>query len=174
MNVWDAIRGKRAVRQFRAEPLPEDVITRILDAGRRAQSAKNSQPWDFIAITDRDTLAALAETGDWMGHVAGAALCVGLVTPAPEGNARYPWNMFDAGQVAAYMQLAAHELGVGSCPGTIYDEERARALLGFPPEKSLRLVLSFGYPAEARTAPAKKGGRRALSEVVHRERWQGG
>ena len=171
MHVWEAIQNKRAVRQFTDQPLPEPVIRRILDAGRRAQSAKNSQPWDFIAITQRETLQVLATTGEWMGHVAGAALCVGLVTPAPEGNARYPWNMFDAGQAAAYMQLAALELGVGSCPGTIYDEDRARALLGIPPDRSLRLVLSFGYPASPRITPARKGGRRPLDEVLHRERW---
>lgn len=173
MEVWDAIKNKRAVRQFTDDPLPEDVIARILNAGRRAQSAKNSQPWDFIAIQDRITLEALSTTGPWMGHVAGAALCVGVVTPSPEDNERYPWNMFDAGQAAAYMQLAALDMGVGSCPGTIYDEAAARDLLDFPADKSLRLVLSFGYPVEAQARPSvvKKGGRRTLDEVVHWERW---
>lgn len=173
MDVWEAIRSKRAVRQFADQPLPEQVVIRILDAGRRAQSAKNSQPWDFIAIRERETLRALATTGPWMGHVAGAALCVVIVTPAPEGNDRYPWHMFDAGQAAAYMQLAAQALGVGSCPGTIYDEAAARAILGYPAEKSARLVLSFGYPAgeAAQPHPARKGGRRPLAEVVHWERW---
>ena len=172
MDVWEAIRRKRAVRSFKQEPLPDEVVHRILDAGRRAQSAKNSQPWDFIAIRERETLQALATCGQWMGHVAGAALCVAIVTPSPEGNERYPWNMFDAGQAAAYMQLAALEMGVGSCPGTVYDEDKARGLLGVPPEKSLRLVLSFGYPAESTPPPAVvKRGRRPFEEVVHWERW---
>ncbi|GAB4572988.1 MAG: nitroreductase family protein [Anaerolineae bacterium] len=172
MDVWDAIRHKRAVRHFRAEPLPEEVVRRILDAGRRAQSAKNSQPWDFIAIRERATLEALARTGEWMGHVAGAALCVAIVTPAPDDNPRYPWHMFDAGQAAAYMQLAALELGIGSCPGTIYDEATARALLGVPADRAVRLVLSFGYPAE--DAPRRglgARGRRSFEEVVHWEHW---
>jgi nitroreductase len=174
MDVWEAIKEKRAVRQFKDEPLPGQVVRRILNAGRLSQSSKNSQPWDFIAIQDHDTLIALSKTGEWMGHVAGAALCVAIVTPAPEGNERYPWNMFDAGQSASYMQLAALELGVASCPGTVYDVNAACKLLNIPPGKSLRLVLSFGYPLEAqgeRPRAIKKDGRRPFDEVIHWERW---
>ena len=173
MDVWEAIRKKRAVRHYTDEPLPEDVVRRIIDAGRRAQSAKNTQPWDFIAVQDREMLQKLSDAGAWLRHVARAALVVGIVTPSPEGNERYPWNMFDAGQAASYMQLAALELGVGSCPGTIYDEDLARDLLGIPPDRSFRLLLTFGYPAERQRRPSvvKKGGRRPLDEVVHWERW---
>ncbi len=172
MDVWEAIQRKRAIRQFAETPLPEDAVRRILDAGRRAQSSKNSQPWDFIAVQNRDTLKALAETGEWIGHVAGAALCVVIVTPSPEGNERYAWNMFDAGQAAAYMQLAAYEIGVASCLGTIYDVEQVRGILGFPSGKFARIVISFGYPAEgAQSRGLGKSGRRAFEEVVHWEQW---
>ncbi len=172
MEVWEAIKSKRAVRVFTDEPLPEDSVRRILDAGRRSQSSKNSQPWHFIAVQDRDTLEKLAECGEWMTHVAGAALCVAIVTPAPEGNERYPWNMFDAGQSASYMQLAALEIGVGSCLGTVYDVEKARSLLGFPSNSSVRIVISFGYPKEGAQRPGMgQKGRRTFDEVVHWERW---
>ena len=79
----------------------------------------------------------------------------------------------DAGQAAAYMQLAAWELGVGSVPASIYDAELARQILGFPPEWHLRIALSFGYPAEESklSVTPKKGGRRSLEEVVHWEKW---
>jgi nitroreductase len=81
--------------------------------------------------------------------------------------------MFDAGQAAAYMQLAAWELGIGSCPASIYDPDRARSILDFPPELHLRIALSFGYPAEVDMLrrPSKKGGRRQLDEVVHFDKW---
>lgn len=171
MTVWEAIQGKRAIRDFKDVPLPEDVAARILDAGRRAQSAKNTQPWDFIVVQERERLQALAACGDFLGHVAGAAMAVCMVTPAPD-DPRYIWHMFDIGQAASYMQLAAFEIGVASCPGTVYDEDKARALLGFPAEKSLRLLLSFGYPAEsAASRGLGKQGRRPLGEVVHWERW---
>lgn len=172
MNVWEAIQGKRAIRQFKDEPLPEEAVRRILDAGRRSQSSKNSQPWDFVAVRRRETLVALAKTGEWMGHVAGAALCVAMVIPSPEGNERYEWHMFDTGQCASYMQLAAHEIGVASCLGTVYDLDAARGILGLPPEKQVRIVISFGYPADdARSAGMGKAGRRPLDEVIHWEQW---
>jgi nitroreductase len=170
MNVLDAIRLKRAVRRFKDEPLPEDVIQKILNAGRRAQSSKNTQPWHFIALTDRALLKALAETGAYAGHLGGAALGVAILTPDPASRFSV---MFDAGQAAAYMQLAAWELGVGSCLASIYDPEKAREILGFPAEWHLRIALSFGYPLESAdlTSAPRKSGRRPLAEIVHRDRW---
>jgi len=170
MNVSDAIKYKRAVRQFQDKPLPRDVILAILDAGRRAQSSKNTQPWHFIAIQDKGALKALSEFGTYAGHLAGAALGVAVITTSPEQRFSI---MFDAGQAAAYMQLAAWELGIGSCLATIYEPEKARQLLGFPEDLFIRIAISFGYPLQDGQidSPLLKGGRRSFDEVVHWERW---
>ena len=170
MNVSDAIRTKRAVRKFQDKHLPEEIATVILNAGRRSQSAKNIQPWRFIAIQDKKILKELSECGEWAEHLAGAALAVAILTPDPADKFQ---TMFDAGQAAAFMQLAAWELGVGSCPASIYEPEKARQILGFPPELHLRIALSFGYPAdeEKLSALPKKGGRKSLKEVAHWDRW---
>lgn len=170
MSVAEAIRTKRAVRQFQDKPLPDDAVQAILDAGRRSQSSKNTQPWHFIAIRDKAILQALSKTGAYAGHLAGAALGVAILTPPPEERLSI---MFDAGQAAAYMQLAAWELGIGSCIASIYEPEQARALLGFPAELHLQIALSFGYPLSPTdlSQPPKKGGRRPLAEVVHWDRW---
>lgn len=170
MNVSDAIRTKRAVRKFQDKPLPEEVVHAILNAGRRSQSSKNEQGWQFIAIRDKSILTALSETGTYAGHLAGAALGVAILTPNPEGKFQ---DLFDAGQAAAFMQLGAWELGVGSCLASIYEPERAREILGFPPGWHLRIAISFGYPLDEQklTAAPKKGGRRSLDEVVHWDRW---
>lgn len=170
MNVSDAIRSKRAVRKFQGTPLPDDTVHAILNAGRRSQSSKNNQAWQFIAVRDRDILKALSQCGEWAGHIAGAALCVAILTPEPTEKFQ---TMFDAGQAAAFMQLAAWELGVGSCPASIYEPEKAREILGFPAEWHLRIALSFGYALdeEKLSAPPKKGGRAAFEEVVHWEKW---
>ena len=71
------------------------------------------------------------------------------------------------------MQLAAWEMGVGSCPASIYDSEKARSILGFPDDLHLRVALSFGFPLEPSeiTAPPQKGGRRDLDEIVHWDKW---
>ncbi len=170
MDVWDAIQNKRAIRHFTDQPLPEDVTQRILDAGRRSQSSKNSQPWQFIVIQNRETLTKLSKLGDWLGHVAGAAACVVILTPAE--NERSAWQMFDAGQSAAYMQLAALEVGVGSCLGTIYERQSAQDLLKFPDAWQARLLISFGYPdATQQRQGMGKEGRNDFSEVIHWDRW---
>ena len=170
MDVSEAIRTKRAIRKFQDKPLHDDVVKSILNAGRRSQSSKNEQGWQCVAIRDKEILQELSECGQWAGHLAGAALGVAILTPEPTAKFQ---TMFDAGQAAAFMQLAAWELGVGSVPASIYDPERARRLLAFPPERQVRIALSFGYPAdEAKlSAPPQKGGRRSLDEVVHWERW---
>jgi nitroreductase len=170
MEVSDAIQTKRAVRQFQGQALPETAVKAILNAGRRAQSSKNTQPWHFIAIQERETLTRLSELGQWAGHLAGAALGVAIVTPDP--NQRFS-IMFDAGQAAAYMQLAAWELGIGSCLATIYEPDQARDLLRFPPEMHLRIAISFGYPLDegTLTRPPQKGGREAFEDLVHFEHW---
>ena len=115
MNVSEAIRTKRAIRKFQDKPLPEDIVLTILNAGRRSQSSKNEQAWQFIAVRDKNALKALSECGTWAGHLAGAALGVAILTPDPTGKFQI---MFDAGQAAAFMQLAAWELGVGSVPAS--------------------------------------------------------
>ena len=170
MNVSDAIRLKRAVRKFQDKPLPEYIIQAILNAGRRSQSSKNEQTWNFIAIRDKSILKALSECGQWAGHLAGAALAIAILTPNPDGKFQI---MFDAGQAAAFMQLAAWELGIGSVPASIYEPEKAREILGFPAEWHLRIVLSFGYPLDEEniSAAPRKGGRRSLDELVHWDRW---
>jgi nitroreductase len=170
MNVSDAIRMKRAVRKFQDKSLPDDVVRAILNAGRRSQSSKNGQTWQFIAIRDKSILKELSQCGEWAGHLAGAALGVAILTPDPAEKFQ---TMFDAGQASAFMQLAAWELGIASCPASIYQPEKAREILGFPAEWHLRVALSFGYSAEEEvlSAAPKKGGRKSLDEVVHWDRW---
>jgi len=170
MKVSEAIRTKRAIRKFKDTALPEDIVKSILNAGRRSQSSKNQQGWQFIAIQNKAILKSLSECGQWAGHLAGAALGVAILTPEPTEKFQ---TMFDAGQASAYMQLAAWELGVGSVPASIYEAEKAREILGFPSEWHLRIALSFGYPMEEEklSAAPKKGGRRPLKEVVHWDKW---
>ena len=173
MSTWAAIRTKRMVRAFADRPLDPAHLERILDAGRHSASSKNSQRWDFIVCRDRAHLADLAAVGPYAGHLAGAAVAVALVTPDPHRPDAPLSILFDLGQAAANMQLAAWELGVGSVPATVYEQDLARRLLGYPGDRYCEYLLSFGYPADPAvlTAPPKPGGRRPLAEIVHEERW---
>lgn len=165
MNVHDAIRTKQAVRLFTAQPVEEEKIAAILNAGRRSQSSKNQQPWQFIVVRERETLVALSKLGTYAGHLAGAAFAVVIVS-----NGAGNWPDFDLGQAAAYMQLAGWELGIGSCIAAIYEPDKAKDLLGVPAAMGCWCALSFGYPSPDHK-PAQLGGRKPLTDIIHWERW---
>ena len=174
MTAWDAVHDKRAVREFAVRPLEAAHLERILAAGRRAHSAKNQQRWGFVVVQDPDHRRELARVGPYAGHIAGAAAAVALVTPDPHA-ADAPLSVtWDLGGAAAQMMLVAWELGIGSCPATVYDHDLARDLLGYPAGMHCEFILSFGYPADpdVLTRPNRPGGRRPLETLVHRERWR--
>ena len=162
MDILDAIRTKRSIRKFLDEPVPEEIIHKILDAGRHAQSSKNEQPWTFILIQDKQRLKAVRECGTYAGHIAGADFAVVL---ADHNN----WS-FDIGQAAAYLQLAAWDLGVSSCLAYFGEQDKLKSLLGVPAETVLEIGISFGYSAEGPRLP-RKSGRKAFEEIVRREQW---
>lgn len=172
-DTGTAIHRRREIRRFAERPLSPTHIERILDAGRRAGSSKNTQRREFIVCRDRTHLRELAAVGAYAGHLAGAAVAVALVTPDPGGPGDPLSIAFDTGLVAQNMMLAAWELGIGSCPATVYDQDLARSLLGYPQTHHCEYLLSFGYPADPAdlARPLRRGGRRPLAEIVHEERW---
>lgn len=173
MDVWQAVSTKRMVRRFEDRPLEPGHLERILDAGRHAGSSKNLQRWDFIVVEDRSRLRELTAVGPFAGHLAGAAAGIALVVPDPRAPDAPLSVVWDLGLAAQNMMLAAWELGIGSCPATVYDHDLARRLLGYPADRACEYLLSFGYPSRAEdlTRPPKAGGRRSLDEVVHRGTW---
>jgi nitroreductase len=134
---------------------------------RRAQSSKNKQPWHFIALRDRTTLRQLAECGAYAGHLAGAPFAVALIASTA--------NSFDLGQAAASMQLAAWDLGIGSCIASMWEPEKAKAILGVPRDLHFDVAISFGYPLPSHKQPSAPNtkGRKPFDEVVFWERWGG-
>ena len=162
METLEAIRTKRSVRKFTEEPVPEESIRKVLDAGRHSQSSKNGQPWTFILVQDRERLQAVSECGAYAGHMAGASFAVILIDHSN-------WS-FDIGQAAAYLQLAAWDLGVSSCIAYFGSQDQLKALLGIPAEAVVEIGISFGYSAEGLHQP-RRSGRKSLEEVVKKEHW---
>jgi nitroreductase len=172
VNVRDAVAKRRVVRRFADRPLEPDDLRAILDAGRRSGSSKNLQRWTFVVVRDRARLAALSRVGPYAGHVAGAAAAIALVTPDPHRDE--PLSvMWDLGGAAVQMMLVAWDLGVGSCPATVYQQALVREILGLPDDRWCEYLLSLGYPADQSVfdRPNKPGGRRTFSDVVREERW---
>jgi nitroreductase len=172
MDVWTAIITQRAVRRFSDRPIPDDALERILDAGRRAPSSKNTQPWEFVVVTDRKRLEALSHVGPYAGHLAGATVAIALVTP-DETSGRLGADLYDLGHATQSMMLVALELGIGSVHAAVYDRDLARDILGLPAGRRCDYLISIGYPAKEGLLdrPRRKVPRNPLDEIVHRERW---
>src|SRR2546427_12942623 len=109
-NLIAFLRSLRAVRQFRAEPVPEEVIKSVLEVARWSGSAGNSQPWDLVVIRNRETLQALASVDGHAGHLAGAS--DGIVLAMVSEPGRSEMVTYDAGRLSERLMRAVDDYGV--------------------------------------------------------------
>jgi nitroreductase len=159
MDTFLAIASRRETRDYADTPIPEDVVRRILDAGRLSGSSRNTQKWEFVVVSDHEAMAQCVYAP---GNVLGAALVVAIAGGA---------GAMDVGRAAQNMLLAAWNEGVGSCPNGISDAEGAERIAGAP----VTVVLTFGYPAKPRDAAAHtaeewsaRAKRKPFDEVVRK------
>ncbi len=171
METWDAICSRRNVRQYTDQPIVRADLERILDAGRRAPSAMNWQPWHFVVVTDHERLIELAEVWQGARHVAQSAATIALVAAEPADERQRDWLQYDLGQATANTMLAAAELGIGSGHAAVTDQEQARRVLGFPDGYFCLYLMALGYPADRPLRPVVRPDRRPFEDVVHWERW---
>jgi nitroreductase len=161
MDAYLAIVSRRDERSFAQRPVGEDLVGRLLDAGRLAGSAHNGQPCRFLVVEDRGVVSQLAVCAFSPGLVVLAPLVI-VVAVSAEGTRFAP---FDAGRAAQNMLLAGWHEGLASCPAGLHDPRRAASVLRLEPGEEPVVVLCFGHPREARD-PA----RRAVAEWVRRAR----
>lgn len=171
METWDAVRARRNVRSFTDRAIADDDLDRILEAGRRAPSASNTQPWDFVVVTARGELEELALVWRGAGHIARSAATIVIVAPIADEPRRAGLIEYDLGQATLQMAVTAADLGIGSGHAAIEDQDRLRRLLGVPDDRRGAYLLALGYPADRPLAPLTKINRRPFEEVVHRGRW---
>ena len=165
MEVYECVRSRLAVREFKPDPVSDRLVTRILQAARWAPSSRNRQPWHFIVIRDREVLRRIGQIASSGPYIAQAPLAIAV---AMENVNRAE---LDAGRVLQQMELTAWSEGLGGCFVGLRGEEQTRVkeLLGIPQEMQLMTVMPFGYPTEAANAGSKR--RKPLSEIAHRERF---
>jgi nitroreductase len=171
METWDALRARRNVRAFSDRPLSDEDLDRILEAGRRAPSSRNWQPWDFVVVTDRAQLRELAKVWRGGGHVADSAATIALVVPELDDAREREIAQYDLGQATMAMQIAAADLGVGTGHSAVGDQDLAREILGLPADRRAAYLVDVGYPADRPLRPIRQPDRRAFDDVVHRGRW---
>ena len=172
METCDAIRSRRNVRQYTDQPIPRDDLERVLEAGRRAPSASNWQPWNFVVVTDRERLVELAKAWPQGGrHIAVSAATIALVAARPEGDSQRDLLQYDVGQATANMMVTAADLGIGSGHSAVRDQEQAQRVLGFPDDHFCVYMIGLGYPADRPLRPLVAPDRRPFDDVVHWDRW---
>ena len=141
MEVMDAMKKFRAVRKYSSQKVSNEIIGNIIDAGRHSQSSRNVQPWRFLVVHEKETLKELSQMGKFSSHLAEASFGLAILTPDPSGNVSI---LFDAGQAAVYLQLAALEYGVGSCIVKMHHGYLAEKILKFPDDYKLNFMFAFG------------------------------
>jgi len=166
----------RAVRRFSDRPIADDVLSDILEVGRRTGSSKNSQPWEIVVVRDPGTLRRLSELGGFAGYVATAQADIVLAMDSAN-------NAFDCGRLAERLMLAAWAHGIGSCIASLFPDDNARKakeLVGIPAARWVRQTVALGYPADEKATrvaaiPRMAGvvpiGRKPLNEFVSWERY---
>ena len=165
MDTYKTIVSKRDTRSFTEQQIAEDVVRRIVQAGRMAGSSKNVQPCRFVVIDDQHVKEEIAKCGDFAAWIPSTPLlvAVALTDKGTRGE-------FDAGRAAQNMMVAAWAEDVGSCPVSMHHVDCARDALGLPEGWRVSIVLGFGYRAKApKSVP--EAARLSWDDYVHRNRW---
>ncbi len=166
MEVFECVRRRRTVREFKPDPIPEEVVLRLLQAGRWSPSSSNSQPWHFVAIQDQATIKKLGEIATQGPFIATAPLVIAIVI----GESVRP--QLDAGRALQQMELVGWSEGLGTCFVGVRQAEQqqaVKALLEIPEEMELITLMPYGYRipgARGRGIP-----RKPLSEIAHRDKF---
>ena len=164
MDVYQCIRSRRTVREYKPDPIPQEVLHKILQAGRWAPSSSNTQKWHFVVVQDRDTLASLAKIATNGKFIAQAPLAIALVMD----NAPRP--QLDGGRALQQMELMAWSQGIGMCFVGVRaadQQEAIKKLLRIPEAMELITLLPFGCVAEGAGRPGTP--RVPMGEIVHWE-----
>ena len=171
MDTWNAVTSRRQVRDFTDEEVSASDLHQILEAGRRAPSGRNNQPWDFIVIDDPDQLSRLS--GVWRGAswIAGSAATIALILPIQADERTRLTNRFDLGQTTVQMMITAAGLGVASGQASCDDQGLAQEVLGFPDGYQCALLIALGTAADRPLKPIVNPARRPFDEVVHFGTW---
>lgn len=166
MDAHQAIITKRDTRQYLPDEVGHEALERVLRAGRMAGSAKNAQLTRIIVVTDEERRRQLATAGDFTSWIHVAPVILVLVAPVEGGR------LFDLGRMAQNLMLAAHALGLATCPVTFHHQDRLREAVALSAELEGPMGITLGHPGPV-DAGRPRSPRIPLEELVRRETWDG-
>ena len=166
VDAYQAIITKRDTRQYLPDAVADDVLDRVLRAGRMAGSAKNAQVTRIVVVTEDARRRRLAECGDFTAWIHVAPVVLVLVAPVEGGR------LFDLGRMAQNLMVSAHAVGLATCPVTFQHQDRIRPVLDLPEELEAPMGITVGHPA-ALDPDRPRAPRVPLDQLVHRETWHG-
>lgn len=171
-GVTELVRTVRQARQYRPDPVPDDALAELLEVARWTGSSRNTQPWHFIAITDRELLRQISQLRTPINWVADAPLGIAIVLD----GANAAGEAYDEGRVTERLLIAARSLGLGGGVAWYGDEAQqaeGKRILGIPAERTARSVVLIGYPTTTKDPRPTRAvpGRKPIGEIVSWNRW---
>jgi nitroreductase len=168
----DRMRSVRQIRQYSPEQVPDAVVKQLLRVAQWTGSSRNTQPWHFIVVTDREQLRKISQLRAPINWLAAAPLGIAIVL---DGE-REMSEAYDEGRVSERILIAAHDLGYGAGVAWYGDDAQeadAKRILGIPAERTARSIVLIGRPVSAKDPRPnpRRGGRKPLSEIVSYERY---
>ena len=168
MEFTEVVRTRRSIRSYRPDPIPDDILRKVLDAARFAPSANNVQPWHFMVVKDpakRRRLAELAADQTFVGEAPVIIICCGR-----HYVDRYSWigahmYLVDCAIAIDHLTLAARNEGLGTCWIGAFDHDGVKKVVSVPAGHDVVMLLPMGYPA-SKSAFHETKARRSLAEVV--------
>ena len=174
MDVLEAIKGRRSIRAFKKNDVPNEMVEKLIDAARWAPSAGNIQPWEFILVRKPEIKRALADAALDQTFIEEAPIVIVACANENRSSQRYELrgkNLYCIQDTAAAIQnilLTAYSLGLSTCWIGAFREEEAREILKIPQGIRPVAIIPVGYPAEAPSPPSG----RPINQIVHYETFE--
>jgi nitroreductase len=171
----ETVRTVRQARQYRPDPVPEDIISRLLEVARWTGSSRNTQPWRFVVVNDKELLRQISQIRTPINWVAEAPLAIAIVLDGANAIS----EAFDEGRITERLLIAARFLGLGGGTAWFGDESQqatGKAILGIPAEYTARSVVVLGYPTTTKDPRPTRAqpGRKPLADLVSYNRMTAG
>ncbi|GAQ95478.1 nitroreductase [Thermodesulfovibrio aggregans] len=167
-DIFEIIKSRRSIRKYKSETPPEELIKRCIEAALYAPSARNSQPWSFIVVKDKEIIKKLSKAQPFTKFLEGAPYVVVALADEKKSN---HW-LEDMGCAIMALLLEAHSLGLGACWGAIYHPENrerenyVREILNIPENLRIISCIGIGYPDETPSPKRVKSLDEAIIKIV--------